>query len=111
MSVFEYFGIIIRNGKNVFYQFTCINNNFHTANYYNPEQGRIETLVFRLPRYRLFLGVMGMSKEFKVGEGKEKKVWDEAHFVWLYKHLCIALQLKRCLLHKRFSAFRTMLPP
>ena len=84
MSVFEYFGIIFRNGKKVFYiNNNCINNNFHTANYYNPEQGRIETLVFRLPRYKLFLGVMGMKKEFKVGEGKEKKVWVEAHFVWL----------------------------
>ena len=71
---------------------------------------KISTLRI-ITRCRLFLGVMGMNKEFKVGEGKEKKVWDEAHFVWLYKHLCIALQLKRRLLRKRFSAFHTMLPP
>ena len=98
-------------GKTFFTSLLASIKNFYTANYYNPEQGRIETLVFRLPRYRLLLGVMGMNKEFKMGEGKEKKVWDEAHFVWLYKHICIALQLKRCLPRKRFSAFHIMLPP
>ena len=39
------------------------NETSHMVNYYNPKKGRIETLVFRLPPYRLFLGVgMGMEK-------------------------------------------------
>ena len=35
-------------------------------NYYNLKQGRIETLVFGLPPFRLFLEVMGMSVECEV---------------------------------------------
>ena len=54
-------------GKTFFTSLLASIKNFYTANYYNPEQGRIETLVFRLPRFRLFLGVMGMNKEFKGG--------------------------------------------
>ena len=49
------------------------------VHHYNPEQGRIETLVMRLmcfacPPNRLFLGVMGMGAECEVGQGKEEKV-------------------------------------
>lgn len=42
-------------------------------------------------------------------EGKEKKVWAEADFGRLYRHLCIALQLKRCLPCKHYSACTIML--
>ena len=60
-------------GKTFFTSLLASIKNFYTANYYNPEQGRIETLVFRLPRYRLLLGVMGMNKEFKGVRGGRKK--------------------------------------
>ena len=48
------------------------------VNHYNPEQGRIETLVMRLmccacSPNRLFLRVMGMGAKCEVVEGKEEK--------------------------------------
>ena len=56
----------------------CVNETSHMVNHYNPEQGRIETLVMRLmcctcPPNRLFLGVMRMYAECEVGEGKKGK--------------------------------------
>ena len=65
-----------------------------------------------LPSHRLFLGVMGMSAECEVGEGKEKKKsGNVADVVQLYRHLCVAHQLKRCLPCKHYSACQTMLLP
>ena len=36
------------------------------VNYYNPKEGRIETLVFSLPTLKAFRGRMGMSAECEV---------------------------------------------
>lgn len=41
--------------------------------------------------------------------GRRKKVWDEVDIVWLYRHFCIALQLKRCRPHTHFSACHAVL--
>ena len=55
----------------------CVSETSHTVNHYNPEHGRIETLVTRLmcygyppPPYRLLLGVMGGGRR---GRGRGKK--------------------------------------
>ena len=74
LSIFKYFGHVIQ--KTPFTYLHCINETSKTLNYYIPDQRRIETLVTRLTQlclppppslYRLFLGVMGMSAECKVG--------------------------------------------
>ena len=60
LSIFKYFGHVIQ--KTPFTYLHCINETSKTLNYYIPDQRRIETLVTRL-----FLGVMGMSAECKMG--------------------------------------------
>ena len=77
-SFFKSFGIIIQNGKTFLVRFLWVSETSHMVNCYNPEQGRVETLVMKLtccacPPPLPLLGVMGVSAECEVGEGKEKK--------------------------------------
>ena len=46
LSIFEYFGIIIQNVKDVFYQFKSGRWNFPHIESLQPQQERIETLVW-----------------------------------------------------------------
>ena len=104
----------------IFTSLHCVTETSQMVNLYNPKQGRINTFIMRLTCCACFSHLPPQT--FPRSNRNKWRVWggwgeggikpgNKADVVWLNRHLCIALQLKKCLPHKHYSACHTSSSP